>query len=691
MKQVYLNGSLLNKRLPHFYTILLLTFWLILQANSSFAQWTRRADALKKRSECPSILYNNRIYVFGGFGEYPNFELASEMYDPATNKWTLRAPFPSGKKVSHQGIVLVDDKIWHIGGRSVDVNGPVTSQVIIYDITNNTWINGPQLIDPATGKALPLGGGGAALIGRTLHVFGGFAPTICVDQTKYHLTLDVDKWKANPSGTKWENKSAPMPLARNHFSTVVLNGKIYAIGGQVKHDCGATELNYVHAYDPINNSWTRLSNLPAPRSHNEMGTFAVDGKIYQVGGQGPSNVAQKTVFVFNPDTNSGSGSWSNATQYTLPNNYFGISGKVVGTKMIISHGAQTSVSNERRETYTAPITRNIPYKFGFTAKCVSKSVSSGSKLIVKNLLYTIEGSKTYSLTSNAGWLTITKNGSGTAVPTGRDIEATINASGLASGSYSATITAKSTGSGTTYSSASFCVNITVGGSSTGSQSVVSFTLMNADTDRDIQTLNNGATIDLASLSTKNLNIRVNTSPSVVGSVKAELTGTQSLSKTESSAPYAVFGESSSNYNAWVPKSGSYSLKATPYSGTSASGTAGTASTISFKVTNSAARTASVAAAEIPKQVPPAELKLQVYPNPSFGNNLQVTLENFAGKELVSVVLYDALGKVAHTKTLQTDLEGKGKLAIPVNNRSKGIYIVKAQGKSGSQQAKVLLE
>jgi len=690
MNQVYFSGALRLKRLSIIYFFLVLTAYLFLQANYSFAQWTRKADALKKRSECPSITYKNKIYVFGGFGEYPNFELASEMYDPATNQWTLRASFPAGKKVSHQGMVLVDDKIWHIGGRALNVNGPVTSQVIIYDITNNKWIDGPQLIDPGTGKALPLGGGGAALIGRTLHVFGGFAPTICVDQTKYHLTLDVDKWKANPGSTKWENKSAPMPLARNHFSTVVLNGKIYAIGGQVKHDCGATELNYVHAYDPVNNAWTRLSNLPAPRSHNEMGTFAVDGKIYQVGGQGPGNAAQKTVFVFNPEANSGSGSWSNATQYTLPNNYFGISGKVVGNKFIISHGALTSVSNERRETYTASITRNTPYKLGFTAKCFSKSVSAGGKLVLKNLIYTVEGTKTYSLSANAAWLTISKNGSGTAVPTGTDVEATINAAGLANGSYSATVTARSTGSGTTYSSASFCVNITVGGSSTGSQRVVRFTLINADSDNDIQTLNNGATLDLAKLPTKNLNIRVNTSPSPVGSVKAVLSGAQSLTRTESSAPYAVFGESKANYNAWVPKPGSYSLIATPYAGTNASGTAGTALAISFEVTNSAARTAR-AAPETPEPEQPAALKLRVYPNPSVGSDLQVVLENFTGKELVSVVLYDAVGRVARTKTVQTDVAGKGSLVLPVNNLNKGYYIVKAQGKLGSKQTKVLVD
>ncbi|PSR55422.1 hypothetical protein AHMF7605_18880 [Adhaeribacter arboris] len=158
MKQAYIYFARGKQQGLQLYSILLLTGLLFLQANFSFAQWTRKADALRKRSECPSVLYNNKIYVFGGFGEYPNLEPASEVYDPATNKWTLRASFPSGKAVSHQGVVLVDDKIWHIGGRAKDTNGPATSQVIIYDITNNRWLNGPQLKNPATGQALPLGG-----------------------------------------------------------------------------------------------------------------------------------------------------------------------------------------------------------------------------------------------------------------------------------------------------------------------------------------------------------------------------------------------------------------------------------------------------------------------------------------------------------------------------------------------------
>ncbi|WP_345156543.1 InlB B-repeat-containing protein [Pontibacter saemangeumensis] len=427
----------------------------------SNAQWTRKSDALRKRGECPSVLYKGKIYVFGGFGEHPNFESANEVYDASSDKWDLRASFPSGKTVTHQGVALIDDKIWHVGGRATNADGPVTSQVLIYDITNDSWSAGPELKDPANGQPLPLGGGGAALIGRTLHVFGGFAPSICGDQSIYHLTLDVDKWLADPLNTSWENKRAPMPIPRNHLNTVVLGGRIYALGGQFGHDCGGADQKYCHVYDPVTDTWTRLTDLPAARSHAEGGIFPVDGKIFMVGGQGASDVAQNTVLVFNPETNNGLGSWSDATEFQLPNNYYGISAKVVDNTFMISHGALTNITNERLETYTAPISRSIPYKFGFVAPCLSKTVKPGYPEVVKNLLFTVEGEKQYTLSSNAAWLTLSKNETGTAVPSAVEIEATIDASNLAPGEYAATITATGAGEGPGYTNGSFCVNIVV--------------------------------------------------------------------------------------------------------------------------------------------------------------------------------------------------------------------------------------
>ncbi|HYE99009.1 MAG TPA: DUF5060 domain-containing protein, partial [Planctomycetota bacterium] len=135
------------------------------------------------------------------------------------------------------------------------------------------------------------------------------------------------------------------------------------------------------------------------------------------------------------------------------------------------------------------------------------------------------------------------------------------------------------------------VTITV--TSTGGQAVSSLTLINADTDQPIagfDPIANGATLNLDTLPTRNLNIRANTTPSIVGSVRFGYDGNANV-RTENAAPYALAGDSSGNYYAWTPTAGSHSVTATPYTGSNASGTAGTAKTITFTATSSAALTA----------------------------------------------------------------------------------------------------
>ena len=114
---------------------------------------------------------------------------------------------------------------------------------------------------------------------------------------------------------------------------------------------------------------------------------------------------------------------------------------------------------------------------------------------------------------------------------------------------------------------------------------MSYTLVNADNGLDIQTVNDGAVINLARTPTQNLSIRANTSPATVGSVDMILTGTQSRNQTPNSAPYSLFGDNGAGtYFPWTPAIGPYTLQSTPFTGSNASGLAGTSLTINFNVT-----------------------------------------------------------------------------------------------------------
>ncbi|MCJ8167634.1 polysaccharide lyase [Pontibacter sp. E15-1] len=119
------------------------------------------------------------------------------------------------------------------------------------------------------------------------------------------------------------------------------------------------------------------------------------------------------------------------------------------------------------------------------------------------------------------------------------------------------------------------------------QRIVSFTLINADTEEDVLTITDGATIQLKSLGLKRVAIRANSSPSTVGKVKFELSGAESRRSSDSDFPYALFGDNKKGnyyYGNWNPPTkGNYTLTATPYADEDDSKTAGASHTINFTI------------------------------------------------------------------------------------------------------------
>ncbi|MCS3794990.1 polysaccharide lyase [Niastella sp. OAS944] len=126
-----------------------------------------------------------------------------------------------------------------------------------------------------------------------------------------------------------------------------------------------------------------------------------------------------------------------------------------------------------------------------------------------------------------------------------------------------------------------------GTSSTTGVSITGFKLVDAATEKDVMTITNGQTISLSALDLTKVNIRAITSSTEPGSVKFELSGEQSKTYTDSRAPFALHGDNGYGnfyYGNWYPpETGTYTLKATPYTSDYASGSAGTSQTITFTI------------------------------------------------------------------------------------------------------------
>ena len=118
-------------------------------------------------------------------------------------------------------MVLDGRTVWFAGGYKDGYKGHTIAEVWSYDIDDDRYTVAPLL--PET-----RGGGGLALVGRTLHYMGGVKADRDTDASD-HWVLDLDEWAQGSA--QWTD-AAPMPEPRNQFSCVTFEGRIYAIGGQ---------------------------------------------------------------------------------------------------------------------------------------------------------------------------------------------------------------------------------------------------------------------------------------------------------------------------------------------------------------------------------------------------------------------------------------------------------------------------
>lgn len=112
--------------------------------------------------------------------------------------------------------------------------------------------------------------------------------------------------------------------------------------------------------------------------------------------------------------------------------------------------------------------------------------------------------------------------------------------------------------------------------------ITNYTLIDADTDLVIQTLNEGDRININDLPSRNLAIEALTTVEVK-SVLLELSGAASKTMTENNAPYSLFANSGPDYFGSMLPVGTYSITGTPYSEDALGGEAGNPLTVNFEL------------------------------------------------------------------------------------------------------------
>ncbi len=240
-------------------------------ASAAELEWKQLPDMPIEKWEAGTVVLDDKLYMMGGYTAGVKSSKISYTYAPKDGTWTRIQDLPSG--ISHMNMILDGRTIWYAGGYKDGYKGHCISEVWSYDIDNDRFTIAPILPEPR-------GGGGLAIVGRDMHFISGIKSDRDTDAFE-HWVLNLDDW-AKGSAT-WED-AAPIPDARNQFSCVVLNGKIYAIGGQYHHDKAQLDQSRTDIYDPKMDKWSAGPELPKGHSHAEGGTFVYKDTIYMVGG-----------------------------------------------------------------------------------------------------------------------------------------------------------------------------------------------------------------------------------------------------------------------------------------------------------------------------------------------------------------------------------------------------------------------
>jgi N-acetylneuraminic acid mutarotase len=228
--------------------------------------WTKKANMRTPKVFFSTSVVNGKVYAIGGYGSGGAYLSTVEEYDPISDTWTSKSRMPTARHFVSSAVV--DGKIYAIGGK-ISSSTVLVPTVEEYDPATDTW----------TRKAdMPRGRGAmsCSTVDGIIYAIGGtFTGGTGVDQA----VPTVEAY--DPETDTWTRK-ADMLTARGFFSTCVVDGRIYAIGGCV-NPYNSSELSSVEAYDPATDTWTKMSDMQVRRK--ALTSAAVNGKIYAIGGQ----------------------------------------------------------------------------------------------------------------------------------------------------------------------------------------------------------------------------------------------------------------------------------------------------------------------------------------------------------------------------------------------------------------------
>jgi len=271
-----------------------------------------------KRAGAACYALNGKCYVLGGRhgtdGEDTSLQWIWEYTPGNPGTWVRKNALldqsqPGSRWTANMAVAVLTDTtgphIYAVGGSSI--NSEPTPGVRVYDPVVDSVTNLAAADNwPASPARVP---GGYAVFNNKLYIFGGFT-SIGTG------SVFTDTWQFDPmaaSGSRWTQlTNANLNLGRAYIAGATLDGKIYAIGGDVWNSSTRllSPVNNVERLDPLapSPSWTNVASLPTARgdlgawAYDSSTSYEISGRIAVAGGVYPTPDALG--YIYTPGTNS---------------------------------------------------------------------------------------------------------------------------------------------------------------------------------------------------------------------------------------------------------------------------------------------------------------------------------------------------------------------------------------------------
>ncbi|KAL9616143.1 MAG: hypothetical protein Q9160_008949 [Pyrenula sp. 1 TL-2023] len=250
------------------------------------SSWTAGGDMKIPRGyQTTATLSDGRIFTIGGSWSGGNGGKNGEVFNPATNTWSLLSGCPVAPMLTNdaQGIFRQDNHAWLFAWKNGYVFQAGPSKAMNWYGTSGSGSRSSAGTRAADGDSMD---GNAVMydaVAGKIATFGG-SP----DYQNSYATRNAHVITINaPGSTPQVTQINPMYYARAFATGVILpDGKVFIVGGQtyaIPFSDGNSSLT-PEMWDPSTTRFTRMAPIPTPRNYHSVALLMPDGTVFSGGG-----------------------------------------------------------------------------------------------------------------------------------------------------------------------------------------------------------------------------------------------------------------------------------------------------------------------------------------------------------------------------------------------------------------------